>query len=130
MSKTRFGSASGGESSAGKKLRGKTCVVTGSSRGIGRATALRLAKEDAEVAVNYRSSEDEARDIADAIENDGGDVCLVKADVSDGDEVERMAEEVRNEFGDIDVLVNNAGVNLDSEFESMLWGGMAASNRS
>jgi 3-oxoacyl-[acyl-carrier protein] reductase len=91
-------------------------VVTGSSRGIGRAIAEELAAEGADVAVNYRSSEDEAAAVAEWIEAQGDAAQAVQADISEMDEVERMAREVHDELGQIDVLVNNAGITIDRQF--------------
>jgi 3-oxoacyl-[acyl-carrier protein] reductase len=91
-------------------------VVTGSSRGIGRAIAEELAAEGADVAVNYRTSEDEAAAVAEWIEAQGDAAQAVQADISEMDEVERMAREVHDELGQIDVLVNNAGITIDRQF--------------
>lgn len=102
-----------------KQLRDKTCLVTGASRGIGRAIALELATHGGDVAVNYRSSDTKAKEVADAIEDIGERSTLVRADVSDSEDVERMMAHVHDEFGPIDVLVNNAGITSDGKFESM-----------
>ncbi|MGN0375640.1 MAG: SDR family NAD(P)-dependent oxidoreductase, partial [Butyrivibrio sp.] len=88
----------------------KVAIVTGASRGIGRACALRLAKEGMDVAVNYNSSEEEALKVVEAIKAMGCDAIAVKANVSDQKEVSGMFREVFKHFGHIDVLVNNAGV--------------------
>lgn len=86
----------------------KVALVTGSSRGIGRATALALAGSGARVAVHYRSDEEAAaRTLAD-LPGDGH--CAIKADVSDADEARRLIDEVDARLGALDVLVNNAGV--------------------
>ncbi|WP_267643168.1 beta-ketoacyl-ACP reductase [Haloarchaeobius amylolyticus] len=100
-------------------LEGKTCVVTGSSRGIGRKIALELARCGGAVAVNYNTSEERAREVTDLIEANDGTAMSVGADVSDPEQVERMADEVHDEFGQIDVLVNNAGITRDRTFEEM-----------
>jgi len=100
-------------------LDGQTCLVTGSSRGIGRGIAKDLAAYGAEVVVNYRSSERAAEDVVDAIETDGGAAIAVQGDVSQYAEVERMREEIHDRFGPIDVLVNNAGITVDKTFENM-----------
>jgi 3-oxoacyl-[acyl-carrier protein] reductase len=100
-------------------LAGKTCVVTGASRGIGRAIAEELGAHGAEVVVNYRSSEEEAHEVADNVDDLGGEAVPVRADVANLEEVREMAETTREEFGGADVLVNNAGLTVDKKFENM-----------
>ena len=100
-------------------LQDRTCVVTGSSRGIGRGIAEDLGAHGANVVVNYRASEDEAYDVVDAIEREGGTAIAVQADVCDEEEVEAMADRVADAFGGTDVLVNNAGITVDKKFENM-----------
>jgi len=100
-------------------LDAQTCVVTGSSRGIGRGIATDLGEHGANVVVNYRSSQREAKDVAEAIRASGGDAIAAQADVSKADEVEALREEVHDEFGGVDVLVNNAGITIDKKFENM-----------
>ncbi len=90
-------------------LKGKTAIVTGSAVGVGRATALELAKRGANVVINYSRSEDDAREAVALVEQAGGNALLVKADVSDDAQVREMAEKTKHEFGSVDVLVNNAG---------------------
>ncbi|MFB6101439.1 MAG: beta-ketoacyl-ACP reductase [Haloplanus sp.] len=102
-----------------RPLSDRTCLVTGASRGIGREIAFELARCGADVAVNYRSSDAEARAVAEAIEEHGETAVCAQADVADPDAVERMAEEVRAELGSVDVLVNNAGITIDRKFENM-----------
>lgn len=92
------------------KLEGKTALVTGASRGIGRAIALALAKEGADVAVNCSSSIVEAEKVAREIQKLGREFIVIKADVSDKPSVEKMVNEVIKQFGKIDILVNNAGI--------------------
>lgn len=100
-------------------MRGKTCVVTGSSKGIGRGIAERFGADGCEVAVNYRGSEAAARETVDRIEDAGGSAIAVQADVTDLDAIERMRDEVNDAFGTVDVLVNNAGINQDVRFREM-----------
>jgi len=88
----------------------KVALVTGSSRGIGKAIALRLAKEGMDVVVNYLKNEDKAKETAKQIENLGAKTIFVKADVSKFADVERMVSRVLQEFQKIDILVNNAGI--------------------
>ena len=100
-------------------LEGRTCLVTGSSKGIGRGIAEEFGRHGADVVVNYRSSEGEAYDVVDAIESAGGSAIAVQADVSDLDAVRSMHEEATEAFGNVDVLVNNAGITVDKKFENM-----------
>jgi 3-oxoacyl-(acyl-carrier-protein) reductase len=101
------------------KLTGRTALVTGGSRGIGRAIALALAEEGADVAVNYVSSESAARDVVTNITKTGRRGILAQADVSDYPDTFRMAQEVLKQFGHLDILVNNAGINSDKTFVKM-----------
>ena len=101
------------------KLKGRTPLVTGGSRGIGRAVAIALADEGADVAINYVSSETAARDVAEHIRKMGRRAVLVQADVSDYPDTFRMAQDVLREFGHVDILVNNAGINSDKTFTKM-----------
>jgi 3-oxoacyl-[acyl-carrier protein] reductase len=101
------------------KLTGRTALVTGGSRGIGRAIALALAEEGADVAVNYVSSEPAARDVIAQIAKTGRRGILAQADVSDFPDTFRMAQDVLKEFGHLDILVNNAGINSDKTFVKM-----------
>jgi 3-oxoacyl-(acyl-carrier-protein) reductase len=101
------------------KLTGKTALVTGGSRGIGRAIALALAEEGADVAVNYVSSEGAARDVVENIRKMGRRAMLAQADVGDYPDTFRMAQEVLREFSHLDILVNNAGINSDKTFTKM-----------
>ena len=94
-------------------LDGQVAVVTGASRGIGRACALELAREGAQVVVNYVSNADAAEETRDAIHELGGTVVLVKADVSDADSASDLIETAVEELGRVDILVNNAGINRD-----------------
>lgn len=88
-------------------------IVTGASRGIGKACALRLGAAKMNVAVNYNSSEAEANAVVEQIIAAGGDAIAVKADVSDETQVKAMFREVFKKWGQIDVLVNNAGIVKD-----------------
>ena len=91
----------------------KVAIVTGSSKGIGKACALRLAKDGCAVVVNYSRSDDEAAAVVDAIKANGGEATAYKADVSKLDEVKKMFRDVYKQYGSIDVLVNNAGIVRD-----------------
>ena len=101
------------------KLSGRTALVTGASRGIGRAIALALADEGADVAVNYVSSEAAARDVVEHVRKMGRQAMIAQADVGDYPDTFRMAQEVLREFGHLDILVNNAGINSDKTFVKM-----------
>ncbi len=94
-------------------IEGKTALVTGASKGIGRAIALRLAESGAKVAVNYNSSADAASEVAQSIIDGGGEAMAVHADISDLKQVTAMIEQVSEKLGDVDVLVNNAGIIRD-----------------
>lgn len=91
-------------------MKGKTALVTGSSRGIGRAIALRLADEGINVIVNYRTREKEAMEVVSLIERKGGKAVAIQADVSVLREVEDMVSRGRDAFGPIEILVNNATI--------------------
>jgi 3-oxoacyl-(acyl-carrier-protein) reductase len=101
------------------QLTGRTALVTGASRGIGRAIAVSLAEEGADVAVNYLSNRDLATDVVDQIRKMGRKAMLAQADVADYPDTHRMAREVLEEFGHIDILINNAGINSDHTFVKM-----------
>ena len=95
-------------------LDGKTALVTGASRGIGRAIALCLAAEGARVAINYAGNVKAAEEVKAAIEAAGGTAILCQADIADSAAVEAMVANVVKEFGTIDILVNNAGITRDT----------------
>lgn len=95
-------------------LSGKTALVTGAGRGIGRATAIKLGAAGAKVAINYNASEAQAQDVVAAIKAAGGEAQAVKADVSKADEVDAMVNGLVKEWGKIDILVNNAGITRDN----------------
>jgi 3-oxoacyl-[acyl-carrier protein] reductase len=101
------------------QLTGRTALVTGASRGIGRAIALSLAEEGADVAVNYLSNRNLAVDVVDHIRKMGRKAMLAQADVADYPDAQRMAREVLEEFGHLDILINNAGINSDHTFVKM-----------
>ena len=93
-----------------KRLDGKVAIVTGSSRGIGKAIAERYAAEGAKVTVNWVSSEAEAQAVVESIKRGGGDALSVRADVSSSADVRHLVHSTIDRFGRIDILVNNAGV--------------------
>jgi len=96
------------------RFDGKSAIVTGASRGIGREIALLLAKEGARVAVNYSGSKDKADDVVKLITESGGEAFAIQADVSDADGVKNMVDKTMEMFGSIDILVNNAGITRDN----------------
>ncbi len=95
------------------KLEGKVAVVTGASRGIGRAIAERLATEGARVVVNYRASAEQAAEVVAAIEAQGGQAMAYQADVSDLSQAQALIKAATERWGTVDILVNNAGTTRD-----------------
>lgn len=91
------------------RLENKIALVTGSSRGVGRAVALGFADEGANVVVNYTSNEKAANEVVDAIEQKGCKALALKADIAKKEEVDKLVEQAVKTFGRIDILVNNAG---------------------
>ena len=94
-------------------LKNKVALVTGAGRGIGRAIAIALAKEGAEVIVNYNGSEERAKEVKQTIEENGGKASIYKCNVSDFEACEAMIKDVVKEYGNLDILVNNAGITKD-----------------
>lgn len=95
-------------------LADKVAIITGSSRGIGKAAALAIAAEGAKVVVNYARSSDAADEVVAAIKALGGEALALQADVSKADQVDAMIKATMSAFGRIDVLVNNAGITRDT----------------
>jgi 3-oxoacyl-[acyl-carrier protein] reductase len=95
------------------ELEGKVAIVTGGTRGIGRAIVLDLAANGADVALNYRQSADLAQELTETIRGMGRRALVVQADVSSFGDAQRMVQKVLDEFGRLDILVNNAGMNWD-----------------
>ena len=94
-------------------LENKVALVTGAGRGIGRAIAIALAEEGAEVIVNYNGSEERAKEVKQTIEENGGKASIYKCNVSDFEACETMIREIVKEHGHLDILVNNAGITKD-----------------
>ena len=99
-----------------RRLEGRVALITGGSRGIGRAIALRFAKEGARICANYHRSEDKARELVEEIRSFGGEAIMLRADVSRLDEVRRLISCVIEEFGRLDILVNNAAIMIRGGF--------------
>lgn len=99
---------------AEKELAGRVALVTGASRGLGQAIALKLASQGAKVAVNYAASDDAAAKVVKDIENAGGEALTIKASVADGAAVKAMVRQITGEWGKLDILVNNAGIVRDN----------------
>ena len=98
-------------------------LVTGASRGIGRSIALNLA-DDHDIAVNYRDSQDAAAEVVNTIEKEGGNAIAVQGDVRDPEEVDSMSAEIIDEFGELDGVVNNAGIvepDLATDIDNDQW---------
>jgi len=95
-------------------LKGKTAAITGASRGIGRAIALDLAEQGANIVVNYSGSEAKAYEVVEEIKQMGGNAIAVRANVAYMEEVQAMMKESLEQFGTIDILVNNAGITRDN----------------
>ncbi|MGV2827659.1 3-oxoacyl-[acyl-carrier-protein] reductase [Myxosarcina sp. GI1(2024)] len=95
-------------------LKDRVAIVTGASRGIGKATALALATQGAKVVVNYASSSSAAEEVVSAIAEAEGEAIAIQADVSQSDAVDNLVKQTLDKFGRIDVLVNNAGITKDN----------------
>lgn len=95
-------------------VNGKVALVTGASRGIGREIALELAREGANVVVNYSGSEAKANEVVDEIKSMGREALAIQCNVADSDSVQSMVKETISHFGALDILVNNAGITKDN----------------
>lgn len=94
-------------------LDGKVALITGASRGIGRAVALELARQGADVVINYAGNEAAANEVKSLVEAAGGKALVIQADVANGEAVDAMIAKTMEVFGRIDILVNNAGITRD-----------------
>lgn len=95
-------------------LKGKTAIVTGAAKGIGRAIALKLASNGANIVLNYRSSEKQAIEVEEEIKKLGVQVLRVKGDISNLSDVENLVNQAKEKFDKIDIIVNNAGITKDT----------------
>jgi acetoacetyl-CoA reductase len=102
-----------------KRLDGKTAIVTGAGRGIGRAIAKELGATGANVVVNFANSADSAMEVAEEIREYGPKAIPIRADVTDYDQVREMISQTLETFGQIDILVNNAGITRDRTLKNM-----------
>jgi 3-oxoacyl-[acyl-carrier protein] reductase len=100
-------------------LKGKVALITGSSRGIGKGAAIELAKSGASVVINYIADKSAAESVLKEINSGGGRACIIQADVSKPGDVERLVIESAHTFGDIDILINNAGIAKIQSFEKV-----------
>jgi NAD(P)-dependent dehydrogenase (short-subunit alcohol dehydrogenase family) len=98
------------------ELSGKTAIVTGSARGIGRAIALRFANDGADVVINYVRSTAGAQEVAKAVRAGGRQALVIQADVSQRSQVETLLQQTLEVFGKVDILVSNAGIVIDKPF--------------
>jgi len=101
------------------KLKGQSALVTGANSGIGKAVAIALGNEGANVAVNFVTHPETAEDVVNEIKSNGGNAIALQADVSKEDQVQNMFQELYKAFGTIDILVNNAGLQKDSPLTEM-----------
>lgn len=95
------------------EIEGRVALVTGASRGLGRAIALRLAGSGHRVAANYARNRDAAEEVVAKVASDGGEALAVGADVAEVDQVDSMFAEIQQRFGPVEILVNNAGITRD-----------------
>jgi 3-oxoacyl-[acyl-carrier protein] reductase len=102
-----------------KKLSGKIALVTGSSRGIGRALVERMSRDGAAVAVNYVSNSDKAEEVVAAIRSGGGTAVALQADVSRIEDIQRLFEKTLEHFDRLDIVVNNAGIRITQTVADM-----------
>ena len=104
---------------AEKLLKGQKALVTGGNSGIGKAVALELGKAGAEVMINYRSKKDQAEEVVNQIEQSGGRALSFQADISQEEQVIALFSKTKEEFGTVDIVVNNAGLQQDAPLEEM-----------
>jgi len=102
-----------------ERLAGQTAIVTGANSGIGRGVAVEMAKEGANVVVNWVFNEEATQEVLDEIKAEGGTAIAIRADVSKEDQVQAMFKETVDTFGTVDILVNNAGLQRDAAFQDM-----------
>jgi len=114
-----------------RPLEGKVALVTGASRGIGRAIARELSNRGAVVAINFFASIGRAQELRDEIQSGGGETCLLQGDISDRHESRRITQKLLELYGRLDILVNNAGITRDRSIRKMTdedWSEVIATN--
>ena len=99
----------------------KVVLITGGSRGIGRATAIKFAKENAKVIIVFKSNVESAKSLVKEIEEFGGEIKTIQADLSKQTELDKVVEKALSFYGRIDILINNAGIAYDREFEEITY---------
>ncbi|MEZ4829737.1 MAG: 3-oxoacyl-[acyl-carrier-protein] reductase [Bacteroidia bacterium] len=97
-----------------KLLEGKTALITGATRGIGKAIAEEFARQGADVAFTYRASAEKARELEESLAQHGGKVLSFQADAADAEVIQKVVDEIFEKFGQLDVVVNNAGITQDN----------------
>src|SRR5689334_11035216 len=102
-----------------RELEGKVCLVTGGSRGIGKAIVLAMSNAGADVAFTYQKSAEQAENLATAVRDTGARCKAYQADVSSLEEMQKVTRNVQGEFGPVSILVNNAGISRDKSFLKM-----------
>ena len=98
------------------KLDNKVAIITGSSRGIGRATALRFASEGARLIINHRDNDDLARNVAEECRDQGAEAIVVQADVTQLDDCRQLCTAACKAYGRLDIVISNAGIIVDKPF--------------
>jgi 3-oxoacyl-[acyl-carrier protein] reductase len=102
-----------------KKLDGKVAIVTGSSRGIGKEIAIKLAQEGAKVIINYSHSPEKAEEVVNQIQQQGGKATAIQADMSQVDQIQQLVEKAVEQYGQLDILVSNAGIEHFGKLEEI-----------
>ncbi len=114
-----MGKSAGGKGEAMPNLVGKVAIVTGASRGIGRAIAQRLGSDGAKVIINYSASAEEAKAVVQSIQSTGGEAIALRADMTQTDDIKQLFQEAESTFGRISILVNNAGASIYKPFTDL-----------
>lgn len=102
-----------------KKLEGKVAIITGSSRGIGKEIAMKLAREGAKVVINYSSSPEKAEEVVHQIKQQGGEATAIQADMSRVDQIQQLVTSCVEKYGKLDILVSNAGIEHFGKLEEI-----------
>ncbi len=102
-----------------KKLEGKVAIITGSSRGIGKEIAIKLAQEGAKVVINYSSSPEKAEEVVNQIQQQAGEATAIQADMSQVDQIQQLVTKAVEKYGQLDILVSNAGIEHFGKLEEI-----------